>query len=92
MKEILQLFRRDAEHAIPVGRDAAKYGDLGTKPRILKDSSTSLASGNGSASGSASVVSSRQGTVSREGTATPPYSSRPETAARKEDAIFGRRW
>ena len=85
MKEILQLFRRDAEHAIPVGRDAIKYGDLGTKPRILKDSSTSLASG------SASVVSSREGTASRERTATPPY-SRPDSRARKEDAVFGRRW
>lgn len=85
MKEILQLFRRDAEHAIPVGRDAVKYGDLGTKPRILKDSSTSLASGSGS------VVPSREKTASREGTGTPPY-SRPESVARKEDAIFGRRW
>lgn len=35
MKEILQLFRRDAEHAAPTG-DITTYG-LGEKPRILKE-------------------------------------------------------
>jgi hypothetical protein len=37
MKEILQLFRRDAEHA-PVHPSDAKY-DLGGRPRILKEAS-----------------------------------------------------
>lgn len=36
MKEILQLFRRDAEHTHPVGNDMSNY-DLGNKPRILKE-------------------------------------------------------
>jgi hypothetical protein len=36
MKEILQLFRRDAENAAPFGNDMSKY-DLGNKPRILED-------------------------------------------------------
>jgi len=81
MKEILQLFRRDAESAIPVGRDAVKYGDLGTKTRILKESSTSVGSGSGSVG---------SGATPRERTATPPF-QRPENA-KKEDAVYGRRW
>jgi len=36
MKEILQLFRRDAENAPRMGGDTKSY-DLGNKPRILKE-------------------------------------------------------
>lgn len=42
MKEILQLFRRDAEHA-PPNQDVSKY-DLAKKPRILKELPTSSGS------------------------------------------------
>ncbi|KAF8864829.1 hypothetical protein BDZ45DRAFT_581467 [Acephala macrosclerotiorum] len=52
MKEILQLFRRDAEHAPP---GTASY-DLGKKPRILKEAST----GSGSSSREASVSNVRK--------------------------------
>ncbi|KAN0119906.1 SNF2 family N-terminal domain containing protein [Hyaloscypha variabilis] len=76
MKEILQLFRRDAEHA-PPHPSAAQY-DLGAKPRILKELSTS-----------SSADSSREGSTDRK--VTPP-TIRPASAAAKEDAVFGRRW
>jgi hypothetical protein len=58
MKEILQLFRRDAEHA-PPQIDASSYG-LGSNPRILKEGITGT-----------SVVSSRESSTS-ERRATPP--------------------
>ena len=76
MKEILQLFRRDAEHG-PAHPAAAQY-DLGSKPRILKESSTT------SSRGSSGEVS-----VTRQRTMTPPI--RPTSAAR-EDNVYGRRW
>jgi hypothetical protein len=76
MKEILQLFRRDAEHA-PPHPSAAAY-NLGQKPRILKEVSTS------------SQDSSRETSVVRK--VTPPLESRSASAARKEDVVFGRRW
>jgi hypothetical protein len=56
MKEILQLFRRDAEHA-PPHPSAARY-DLGAKPRILKEISAS------------SIGSSRERSADRK--VTPP--------------------
>lgn len=78
MKEILQLFRRDAEHAPPT--DMTTY-DLGAKPRILKDISTA-----GGASASTSVASnSRASSAPRERKVTPPVRI-------QEDAIYGRRW
>jgi hypothetical protein len=77
MKEILQLFRRDAEHA-PVHPSAAQY-DM-SKPRILKEASTS--SGN----------SSRETSVGRDRKVSPPFTSRPASVAPREDAVFGRRW
>ena len=76
MKEILQLFRRDAEHA-PPHPSAAQY-DLGAKPRILKEVSTS-----------SSMSSSREGSADRK--VTPP-TMRPASVAVKEDSVFGRRW
>lgn len=57
MKEILQLFKRDAEHSLPM--DNKSY-DLGSKPRILKDNSVSSSS---------SLAGSRETSV-RKG--TPP--------------------
>ena len=76
MKEILQLFRRDAEHAPP--HPAAAQYDLGSKPRILKEVSMSNSAG-----------SSREGSADRR--MTPP-TVRPASAAVKEDSVFGRRW
>ena len=62
MKEILQLFRRDAEHA-PPHPSAAQYG-LGVKPRILKELSTSSSAG-----------SSTEGSINTEWKVTPPTGS-----------------
>lgn len=84
MKEILQLFRRDAEHA-PPKPDAAQY-DLGGKPRILKESSVASGSGSGASSREASVV------MMSERRVTPPAEARPKPAVAKEDALYGRRW
>lgn len=77
MKEIMQLFRRDAEHDPVHGRDVGKY-DVGKKPRILKDKVGGV---------SGSQQSSREGTSSREKT---PVYEKPDR--KKEDAVFGRRW
>jgi len=77
MKEILQLFRHDAEHA-PPHPSAAQY-DLGAKPRILKEVSSS------------SAGSSRETSVARERKVTPP-TIRPGSAAAREDTVYGRRW
>lgn len=77
MKEILQLFRRDAEHA-PPHPSAAQY-DI-SKPRILKEVTTS------------SAGSSRDTSTVRDRKVSPPMASRPNTSAPREDAVFGRRW
>lgn len=79
MKEILQLFRRDAEHAPPLPSEA-RY-DLAQKPRILKETSSSSGAG-----------LSREGSGSQERRSTPPVMARSASAVAKEDAIFGRRW
>jgi hypothetical protein len=76
MKEILQLFRRDAEHA-PPHPSAAQY-DLGPKPRILKEVSAPSGAG-----------SSREGSADRKVT-SPIF--RAKSAVAKEDTVFGRRW
>ncbi len=60
MKEILQLFRRDAEHTAPHS-PSARY-DLSIKPRILKEASMT-----------SSAASSREVSVSRKN--TPPTSA-----------------
>jgi hypothetical protein len=79
MKEILQLFRRDAEHA-PPHPSAAQY-DM-SKPRILKEALTS------------SAGSSRETSMVRDRKVSPPVTSRPSSAVPRvgEDAVFGRRW
>jgi hypothetical protein len=83
MKEILQLFRRDAEHA-PSRPDAEKY-DLGAKPKILKEAST----GSGS-----SAASSREASVIMTGErrVSPSFEARPKSVVPKEDKVYGRRW
>jgi hypothetical protein len=78
MKEILQLFRRDAEHASP-HPSAAQY-DLGVKPRILKEVSATSSAG-----------SSREGSINVERKVTPP-SFRPASTASKENSVYSRRW
>jgi hypothetical protein len=86
MKEILQLFRRDAEHA-PPRPDAAKY-DLGAKPRILKEASRM------GGSGSSSGRSSREASVIMTGErrVSPPVGAKPKPVVPREDALYGRRW
>jgi len=78
MKEILQLFRRDAEHAPP--HPSATNYDLGSKPRILRDVSPS------------SPNSSQSSVVARDRKVSPPIISRPASAAPREDAVYSRRW
>jgi SNF2 family DNA or RNA helicase len=80
MKEILQLFRRDAESA-PPHPSVAQY-DLGAKSRILKEASTTSSAG-----------SSRETSVARERKASPP-TMRPGSSASavREDTVYGRRW
>lgn len=84
MKEILQLFRRDAEHAPP--KPNATNHDLGAKPRILKEASTGSGSGSARSSREASVIMTGERRVS------PPVEVRPKPAAPREDALYGRRW
>ncbi|KAH8601144.1 SNF2 family N-terminal domain-containing protein [Bisporella sp. PMI_857] len=74
MKEILQLFRRDAEHSHPVGT-ASQFNP--TKPKILKEASTS------------SQSSSRETSVARE---RPTFVNKPASTAPREDPVYGRRW
>ncbi len=76
MKEILQLFRRDAEHAPPAHFDAGKY-DLGKQPRILKEPSNIMTSGS----------LSREVSVPRKISPTANKS-----VGAKEDSVYGRRW
>jgi hypothetical protein len=80
MKEILQLFRRDAEYA-PQNPSAANY-TIGVKPRVL--------AGPMSSSAGSSVVSSRESSVivTGERRATPPVTK----PVRNEDQVYGRRW
>lgn len=78
MKEILQLFRPDAEYKTPLS-SAARY-DLTQRPRILTEVSTG------------SIEPSRQGSISHERRSTPPAIARSASVVAKEDAIFGRRW
>jgi len=64
MKEILQLFRRDAEHSHPV---ATSQFDP-TKPKILKDVTTN------------SQGTSQEASVARDRKTSPPYASKPTSA------------
>jgi len=77
MKDILNLFRRDAEHDTRHDVDSS----LGTKTRVLT---------NGTSTGSApAAYSDRSGQSSMR--VTPPAMKKPG-GARKEDAVYGRRW
>jgi hypothetical protein len=80
MKELLQLFRRDAEYALPTS--TAETYTVGAKPSLLR----------GPLPGSENVsgLSSREGSVvvTGERRATPPISQ----PAKKENQIYGRRW
>ncbi|CZS96469.1 related to RIS1-similarity to RAD5 protein [Rhynchosporium graminicola] len=76
MKEILQLFRRDAESAGPRSSIGGNY-DLGTKPRILKESTLPTSS----------TDSSRGVSIARERKITPPGAT-----VGREDSVYGRRW
>jgi len=80
MKEILQLFRRDAEYA-PQNPSSTNY-NMGVKPRVL--------AGPMSTSAGSSLVSSRESSVivTGERKATPPVTK----PVRSEDQIYGRRW
>jgi hypothetical protein len=90
MKEILQLFRRDAEHAPqPQNQYSANY-NVPVKPGVLRGpgvagSVAGSIGGSGSGSRPVSVSSSREGSVARS---TPPVGK----PVRKEDAVYGRRW
>ncbi|KAF7861922.1 hypothetical protein EAF04_007803 [Stromatinia cepivora] len=79
MKEILQLFRRDAEHAPP----AAGAYDLGAKPRILKESASRSPS-----KSAANLDSYGSQTASAPRKITPT----PFQAKKIEDSVYGRRW
>lgn len=79
MKEILQLFRRDAEHAPP----AAGAYDLGSKPRILKESTSR------SPSKSSTTLDSYG---SHTASAPRKIAPIPFQARKVEDSVYGRRW
>ncbi|ESZ94318.1 hypothetical protein SBOR_5314 [Sclerotinia borealis F-4128] len=81
MKEILQLFRRDAEHAPPAAGSGAY--DLGAKPRILKESASR------SPSKSAVTLDS---VGSQIVSAPRKISPIPFQARKVEDSVYGRRW
>lgn len=76
MKDILNLFKRDAEHDAQHKIDAS--ASLGAKTRVL-----AAAPGNGSGS-----VNEKGGQSMR---VTPPVMEQ-RGNGRKEDSVFGRRW
>ncbi|KAE8453441.1 hypothetical protein EG329_010302 [Mollisiaceae sp. DMI_Dod_QoI] len=78
MKEILQLFRREAEHP-PPSPGKTQY-ELGMKPRVLKEAS------------SGSAGSSRETSVVGAPRRVTPPAMRPIASTTKEDAVYGRRW
>jgi hypothetical protein len=88
MREMLQLFHRDAERAPPVLGDATSYTGH-VAPRILAGGSGS-ASGQSSREGTESARGSRESSViyTGERRATPPVKS----GKSREDPTFGRRW
>ncbi|KAI9743020.1 MAG: hypothetical protein M1818_003315 [Claussenomyces sp. TS43310] len=85
MKEIMQLFRRDAEQAPPARGDSTSYTSH-VAPRVLAGARSGVG---GSRQGSSSLASSRESSViyTGERRASPPTSSRA-----REDATYGRRW
>ena len=80
MKELLQLFRRDAEYTTPTS--SAETYTVGAKPSVLR--------GPMSTSAVNSEQSSRESSVIYTGERrAPPLLSR---SVKKEDQIYGRRW
>ena len=84
MKEILQLFRRDAEHAPP--KSGTEKYDLGTKPRILMEGTSVSSGGSGQSSREASVF------MTGERQLIPKVEAEPKSVVPKEDKLYGRRW
>lgn len=85
MKEILGLFRRDAENAVPVGVGREGAGYVHSRTRVLLPAAAGQA-GSGSAGGG------REGTVQKEKQRkiTPPVARGRERG--EEDSVYGRRW
>lgn len=76
MKEIMSLFRRDAEHSVPAP-SGPQYDH--SKPRILKEISTTN-----------SQSSSRETSAPRERQKSPQMASM--VPKKPEDSVYGRRW
>ena len=77
MKDILNLFKRDAEHA----QDSEDVGGLGSKMRVLGIGAQVVAD-----------VGSVVGAMAKSKRATPPVMERSKGNVRKEDPIYSRRW
>lgn len=79
MKDILNLFKRDAEHA----QDSEDLGGLGSKMRVLGIGAQAVAD--------VGVVA---GAMARTKRATPPVmeKSKGKGNVRKEDSAYARRW
>lgn len=90
MKEMLQLFHRDAERAPPTTGDATSYTGH-VAPRILAGGSTTSGdSGRSTREGTESMRGTRETSLVSNGErrSTPPLKS----GKLKEDPTFGRRW
>lgn len=77
MKDILNLFKRDAEHA----QDSEDVGGLGSKMRVLGIGTQAVAD-----------VGAVAGAMAKTKRATPPVMERSKGNARKEDPVYSRRW
>ena len=86
MKDMLALFRRDAEHDM---KHDAKHAELGTKTRVLGGISTSTPSRQDSMNSTGSVGARGVGYSQR---VTPPIMERMMPNKPKEDSVYGRRW
>lgn len=78
MKDILNLFKRDAEHA----QDSEDVGGLGSKMRVLGIGAQAVAD----------VGSVVVGGMAKMKRAMPPVLERSKGNVRKEDPMFSRRW
>lgn len=84
MKEILQLFRRDAEHA-PLDRSAVPV-DFASKPRVLKDLKDTRSSQVAPSQVGHDARYVRKSTSPRNGKAAKSSTST------TDDDVYGRRW
>lgn len=93
MKEIMQLFRRDAEHAPPERGDATSY-TLGQKIGVLNGPRSGHSGGERSREGSA--LSSSQNNMENSVLYVGERklaAEKPKAKARAtEDSVYGRRW